>query len=144
MSPQFHIYYFKYQFQWRRPMCLYPFFHCFHFTAEFLLARFYPATEEFSLSVHSATKREAKEIKVLILNLSTGPVHFCDIVFQETHLPCLSALFRLHSFFVLEAIKCTALFSICFHRLLQYYGCVGLPAIPGEISHADFTARITS
>ena len=51
------------------------------------------------------------------------------IVFQVTHSPCPSALFRLHSFLLLEAIKCTALFSICFHRLLRYYGCVGLPAI---------------
>ena len=51
------------------------------------------------------------------------------IVFQVTHSPCPSALFRLHSSFVLEAIKCTVLFSICFHRLLRYYDCVGLPAI---------------
>ena len=41
------------------------------------------------------------------------------IVFQVTHSPCPSALFRLHSSFVLEAIKCTVLFSICFHRLLR-------------------------
>ena len=55
-------------------------------------------------------------------------LRYCT-VFQVTHSPCLSALFRLHSSFVPETIKRTALFSICFHRLLRYYGCVGLPAI---------------
>lgn len=50
-------------------------------------------------------------------------------VFQATRSPCPSALFRLHSSLSPEAIKCTALFSICFHRLLRYYGCVGLPSI---------------
>ena len=57
-----------------------------------------------------------------------GILRYCT-VFQATRSPCSSALFRLHSFLSLEAIKCTALFSTCFHRLLRYYGCVGLPAI---------------
>lgn len=55
-------------------------------------------------------------------------LRYCT-VFQATRSPCSSALFRLHSFLSLEAIKCTALFSICFHRFLRYYGYVGLPAI---------------
>ena len=55
-------------------------------------------------------------------------LRYCT-VFQVTRSPCSSALFCLHSSLSLEAIKCTALFSICFHRLLRYYGCVGLPAI---------------
>ena len=54
-------------------------------------------------------------------------LRYCT-VFQVTRLPCSSALFRLHSLLSLEAIKCTALFSICFHKLLRYYGCVGLSA----------------
>ena len=55
-------------------------------------------------------------------------LRYC-VVFQVTRSPCSSALFRLRSSLSLEAIKCTALFSICFHRLLRYYDCVGLPAI---------------
>ena len=71
MSPQFCIHCFKYQFQWYCPMCLYPLFHCFNFTAEFLFARLYPTTEKLSLSVHSAIKRETKEVKGIWFSLSS-------------------------------------------------------------------------
>ena len=44
-------------------MYLYPFFHCFDFTAEFLLTGLYPTTEKLVLTVHSAIKRKTKEVK---------------------------------------------------------------------------------
>ena len=52
-------------------MCLYPFFHRFYFTAEFLFAGLYPTTEKLSLPIHSAIKRETKKVKGIWFSLSS-------------------------------------------------------------------------
>ena len=70
MPPQFCIDRFKYPFQRHCPVVHYPFFHCFYLTAQLLLTRFHSATEKLLLSVHSAIKCEAKEVKGIWFSLA--------------------------------------------------------------------------
>ena len=52
-------------------MTSYPVFHCFNFTAQFLLTGLYPTTVKLFLSVHSAIKRETKEVKGIWFSFSS-------------------------------------------------------------------------
>lgn len=70
MPPQFCIDRFKYPFQRHCPVVHYPFFHYFYLTAQLLLTRFHSATEKLLLSVHSAIKCEAKEVKGIWFSLA--------------------------------------------------------------------------
>lgn len=52
-------------------MNLYPFLHCLDFASVLLLTGLYPTTKKLLLSVHSAIKRETKEVKGIWFSFSS-------------------------------------------------------------------------